>query len=94
MAFYSYYQLEMDDDFAGWGHVTLFYEVDEDGEISRQVEVFANGRVLLYDLDNPGDEHGELADSMPDHERYLSAFRISRQDFERAARLKPYNRKG
>lgn len=93
MGVYSYYRLEMADDFAGWGDVTIFYEVDEEGEVTRQVEVFANGKVLIYDLDRPGDEYGELADPMPDHERFLSAFSISRQDFERMARLKAYNRR-
>lgn len=93
MDYYSYYKLEMEDDFAGWGDVTIFYEVDVDGEVNRQVEIFSNGRVLLYDQDQPADEYGSLADPMPDHDRFMSAFSVSRSDFDRATRLKLYNRK-
>lgn len=90
---YSYYQLEMEDDYAGWGDITLFYEVDEEGEVSRQVEVFANGKALYYDQNHSDDEYGALAEPMPDHEYYMAAFRISRGEFERATRLRFVNRK-
>ena len=46
---------------AGWGASDWLFETDEDGRVVRQVEVFENGNVLLYDASHDEDAYGGLS---------------------------------
>ncbi|GAB4475935.1 MAG: hypothetical protein Kow00124_17550 [Anaerolineae bacterium] len=88
-----YYSIDMEDSYANWGSLTLMYEVDEEGEVLRQIEVYKSGRVLFYDQEHEEDEYGSLSEPLHEHERYMRQFEISSKDFERAWRsLRPLNR--
>jgi hypothetical protein len=41
-----------------WGTSWWFFEVDEKGDVKRQIEQYANGRTLKYSLEHPEDEDG------------------------------------
>ncbi|MDE3248836.1 MAG: hypothetical protein KGO82_09265 [Bacteroidota bacterium] len=45
-----------------WGYSTYYFEVNEEYEVLRQVQVFANNKRLKYDYSYPGDTLGSLAD--------------------------------
>jgi len=45
-----------------WGDVTYFFEMDQDGQVLRQLEVHENGIVLKYDRTHFSDSEGSLSD--------------------------------
>ena len=63
MRYYRYRWNEMrDDEYNSWGFSTHWYEVEEDGYPSRQMEIYDDGTVLKYDSSYLSDEYGMLAD--------------------------------
>ena len=46
-----------------WGECTYFLEFDGEDHPQRQIEMYENGTVLMYDLDYPQDDFGALANS-------------------------------
>lgn len=68
-----------------WGSSTYFFETDITGNVLRQVEVYANGRILKYDSQNMEDGYGRLADQALDLEDF-NQFKIDQQEFEKVWR--------
>jgi hypothetical protein len=66
------------------GEATYFLEVDEDGDATRQVEVYPGGQVLRYSASHAQDEHGALAVRPVDgDDEAWAAYAITRDEFER-----------
>jgi len=69
------------DEYDSWGGSWWFFEVDADGGVVRQAELYENGRLLRYSAAHPEDEFGALAEvslEMSDVE-YIE---MSQEDFE------------
>lgn len=45
-----------------WGKSLWYIEVDNEGWLTRQLEIYENGQVLKYDEDKIEDEYGMLGD--------------------------------
>ena len=60
--------------------------MDDDGYAIRQLEVYANGRVMKYDENHGEDEFGGLAE-YPLEPQEFAPFEISGEEFEAAWRL-------
>ncbi len=94
MADWRYYQIEMQDEDrdgprANWGKsVTLMYEVNDEGFVTRQVELYKNGRTLFYDQEHVSDEYSYLSETrfQQDEVGAMQPFRVPRTEFERAWR--------
>jgi hypothetical protein len=71
------------DRFDAWGPAVYFFETDENGAVLRQVEVYANGTVLRYDVGHFEDEYGRLADQPLDR-MAMARFLTDETAFERA----------
>ena len=50
------------DEYDHWGTATYWLEVDTEKTVVRQLEIYANGSVLKYDLQKQHDEYGGLSD--------------------------------
>ena len=50
------------DKFSDWGNTVYWFEVDESGYASRQIEEYENRIILKYDSSHSSDEYGFLAD--------------------------------
>lgn len=50
------------DEFNDWGISTYWFEMGNDGYVTRQMEVYENGIILKYDYSHTNDEYGFLAD--------------------------------
>lgn len=76
-----YLKRHWDEDWRGWGTSWWFFEVDDEGWVSRQITKYADGKTCCYDREYIEDELGGLAEKpldVPD-EAYI---RLSVQDFE------------
>jgi hypothetical protein len=84
------------DEFADWGTADYYFATDDAGVVVRQVEVYADGHVLVYDEDHHHDEFGMLTDQpLPRSEQpgELASEEITRAEFETRTRgLRPSNR--
>ena len=80
------------DEYASWGTSLWYFEVDDQWEVIRQLEVYASGAVLAYDAAHLEDRYGMLAESaLPADE--MPAFEISKAEFELVwTSSKPINR--
>jgi hypothetical protein len=65
-----------------WGCSWWFFEADNDGVVSRQVEVYDHGPTLRYHGGRLRDEFGGLADQPLDLTEF-AAFKNGPDDFER-----------
>lgn len=69
------------DDHADWGTSEWYFEVGDDGWVTRQAEVYETGLTLRYDSVHGEDEFGGLAaDALVLDE--FTPYEISRDDFE------------
>ena len=50
---------ELTDD---WGTSDYYFETDDNGNVLRQIQIFANGNCLKYDLDYLDDKYGGLSE--------------------------------
>ena len=66
---------------ADWGECTLYFETDEAGVITRQLEVYENGSRLKYDEFFPADDYGYLSDQPLDLTDF-APFTIPAKEFE------------
>jgi hypothetical protein len=73
------------DDNDDWGTSEWYFEVDGDGWVSRQVEIYENGPTLRYDEGHVADDYGQLADK-PLPLSDFGPYEISATDFELAWR--------
>jgi hypothetical protein len=65
-----------------WGTATYLFEVAEDGDVLRQVEIYDAGQKLRYDRDeNPGDLYGFFSEEPLDFEAF-SPFEIESKEFD------------
>jgi hypothetical protein len=72
------------DEFDAWGPSVWYFEVDDDGWLVRQVEVYDTGPVLRYGPGQEEDQYGGLGQvSLDDHKEDWSRFVITRDVFER-----------
>lgn len=69
------------DQFDDWGTSTWYIETDDDLWSTRQIEVYANGRILRYDAEHWHDEYGMLGDQALDAQEFAS-YAIPREEFE------------
>lgn len=69
-----------EDDYTDWGASIWYFEIDEDGYPTKQLEQYENGKVSKYDLDNLEDDFGGLGDQAIDFEEF-EAFEISKDEF-------------
>ena len=66
-----------------WGTSIYYFETDENGEVLRQLEIFANGKRLKYTPDNLQDEYGGLSEIPLDLTEFEN-FKITKNEFDNA----------
>ncbi len=64
-----------------WGTCDYYFETNQDGEVLRQIEVYANGKTLKYSEQFIEDEFGFLADQPLDLFDF-EKLAINKTDFE------------
>jgi translation initiation factor IF-1 len=64
----------------GWGGSTYFFEVHPDGYVARQIELFDNGNLLLYDETIDEDRYGGRSIVTLEFDEY-DEFSIDRTEF-------------
>jgi hypothetical protein len=52
---------ERGDSYSAWGHSWWHFATDNKGVVMKQVEIYDNGTVLVYDEQHPEDEYGGLS---------------------------------
>jgi hypothetical protein len=83
--FMQYFKRHWDDSrgdtHADWGDSTWYFETEPDMWPCRQIEVYAHGAILKYDLTHIRDAFGGLSEVPLDAAEYAQ-FAISREEFE------------
>ena len=64
-----------------WGTCEYYFETNQNGEVLRQIEVYANGKTLKYNEQFIKDEFGFLTDQPLDLFDF-EKFSINKTDFE------------
>ncbi len=64
-----------------WGFSDYYFETDESGTVFKQIQVFANGNCLKYDLDYPDDKYGGLSE-VPLKLSEFKEFQINQIEFK------------
>lgn len=72
------------DPYDAWGASTWFFEVEPDGSVARQIEVYDHGPTLRCDLGHVKDDYGELGHGPLDAAEDWSPWAISAETFETA----------
>ena len=82
------------DEHDAWGTSVWFLEIDDEGWIRRQVQVYDTGPTLTYDDTAPHDAYGELGDQQVDiDDDGYTPFIIDAATFDAAWRdARPLNR--
>jgi hypothetical protein len=70
------------DEFDGWGKSVWYFETENSGQPTKQVEVYDNGKILKYDQTKLEDEFGGLGIHELDLEEFAE-FEITKQEFEK-----------
>lgn len=70
------------DEYDAWGASTWFFEVESDGSVVRQIEVYDHGPTLRYDEDRVEDDFGRLGLGRLDALEDWSPWAISAETFE------------
>ena len=70
------------DEFDNWGTFIWYFETDNSGLPTKQIEVYQNGKVLKYDQLKLEDEFGRLGDQKLDLNEF-SEFEITKLEFEK-----------
>lgn len=63
-----------------WGNSTYYFETDLNLNVTKQLQLFQNGRTLKYDLQNFENEYGFLTDQPLDREEF-SNDEIEKEEF-------------
>ncbi len=71
-----------DDPTDRWGTSTYYFETDDEGNVTRQLQVFKNGKTLKYDTEYIEDKFGGLSEATLDHEEF-KPYHIHGDEFER-----------
>jgi hypothetical protein len=75
-----------------WGTSMWYFETEADMWPTRQIEIYANGRVLHYDREHIEDAFGGLSETALDAEDF-APFAITQAEFEQVWNsLRPFNR--
>lgn len=69
------------DKYNHWGKSIWFFEVDNKGQVLRQIEIYENGKVLRYSDRNSEDEFGSLTDQKIDLNEF-EQFSTDKNEFE------------
>jgi hypothetical protein len=76
----------------GWGVSSWYFETDDKGYPCRQIEVYSNGRVLVYDGIHSHDRYGGLSQASIEFKAF-ARFEITKAEFEKAwSTAVPFNR--
>ncbi len=82
----NYYRRDWSEDSGGlcegWGGSTFLFEVHSDGLVARQIQIFDDGRFLLYDEICDQDGYGGRSTERLDPIEY-EPFRVTRDEFFR-----------
>ncbi len=83
------------DAYDAWGTSVWYLEVDAEGGVSRQLEVYENGTALKYDAEHLEDRYGGLSDATLElEEDGFLPFEIQQAEFESTwASTRALNRK-
>lgn len=92
----NYYKRNWDesrgDKYDDWGSSVWYFETEPDLSVTRQIEVYANGKILQYDRLHIVDAYGTLAETRLDADDFAK-FTITQLEFEQAwTSQKPFNR--
>ena len=71
------------DEYADWGTSIWYFEVDDAGNVLRQIEVYQIGRILRYDQQHLVDAFGMLADQALDPDEF-AGYVVPVAEFEAA----------
>lgn len=81
----KYYKRKWDetrgDEFDSWGTSIWYFEIEEDKNITRQIELYENGNRLKYHLDKRFDDYGGLGTEPLDVIEFKE-FEIDKNEFE------------
>lgn len=69
-----------------WGTSTYFFETNLDGDVLRQLEVYENGKRLIYSPGHIQDSYGGLSEVALDLEEFKE-FEITKEEFEASWRF-------
>ena len=72
------------DAFDSWGPAVYYFEVSDDGRLTRQVETYEAGPTLRYGPEREEDEHGRLGQARVEEFEDWAAWEITADEFERA----------
>ncbi|AXO79856.1 hypothetical protein DZC78_05455 [Olleya aquimaris] len=70
------------DEFDNWGKSIWYFETDNSGLPTKQMEVYASGKVLKYDQTKMEDDFGGLGDQELDLDEF-SEFEITELEFNK-----------
>ena len=80
------------DEYDDWGTSTWYFETEPDMWPTRQIEVYANGKVLHYDRQHIEDSFGGLSEAALDATEF-APFAIAQSEFEQVwSSQTPFNR--
>ncbi|WP_375768898.1 hypothetical protein NR798_45675 [Archangium gephyra] len=84
------------DEYDAWGTSIWYLELDEQGGVARQLEIYENGTALKYDASHLEDRYGGLSDATLDvEEDGFAPFEIECAEFESTWQAtRALNRKG
>jgi hypothetical protein len=71
------------DEHDSWGRSVWFFEIDNEGFPSRQIERYESGPVLKYDATHREDQYGMLGDQRIDRDEF-APYEISAEEFSAA----------
>lgn len=71
------------DEYASWGTSLWYFEIGDEGYVSRQLEVYASGDALAYDARHEHDGFGMLADQRLIEPEW-AGYEITAAEFEAA----------
>ena len=82
----KYYKRNWDetrgDEYNSWGTSVWYFELDEEGYPTRQIELYENGNRLKYHSDKKFDDYGALGDQALSFDEFKE-FEIEQNEFER-----------
>jgi uncharacterized protein (DUF433 family) len=74
-----------------WGFSTYYFETDEKFYVSRQMQMFDNGKILKYDTEYVDDKFGALSEIPLDIDEFAE-YKITEDEFERLWQTSDYKR--
>ncbi|MCL6268164.1 hypothetical protein [Flagellimonas myxillae] len=69
------------DEFDSWGTCIYYFEVDDEGIPTKQMELYENGNRLRYHIERIFDDYGKLGDQPLDLKEF-GKYKIGKDEFE------------